>query len=173
MSERFEIPEEIYDEEQWEKSLWEELDRQMKAVRKKAFADYKEFRRNSDIPCDYLREELEGLECVESIGFVSGFYEVKKSRRVQYRLNPDGLEELKQALPDPHLKKWFDKVLFDKQDYSWDYIVSGSGEADDVEYQTAVWTSYCHQRTECEDSYYGLFALPMSDGRFWLLYYSC
>lgn len=168
MSELFEIPEEIYDEEQWEK-----LDRQMKAVRKKAFADYKEFRRNSDIPYDYLREKLEGLECVESIGFVSGFYEVKKSGRVQYRLNSDGLKELKQALPDPHLKKWFNKVSFDKQDEFWDYIVSGSGEADDVEYQTAVWTSYCHQRTEWKGSYYGVFALPMSDGRFWLLYYNC
>ena len=171
MNELFEIPEEIYDEEQWEKSLCEELDRQMKAVKKKAFADYKEFRRNSDIPYDYLREELDGLECVESIGFVSGFHEVKKRGRVQYKLNPDGLEELKQALPDPHLK-WFDKVLFDKQDESWGYVVTGCGE-DDVEYRTAVWTSYCHQRTEWEDSYYGFFALPMSDGRFWLLYYRC
>lgn len=168
MSELFEIPEEIYDEEQWEKSLLEELDRQMKAVRKKAFADYKEFRRNSDIPYDYLREELEGLEFVESIGFVSGFHEVKKRGRVQYKLNPDGLEELKQALPDPYLK-WFDKVLFDKQDELWNYI----GEDDDMEFWTAEWTSYCHQRTEWDDSYYGLFALPMSDGRFWLLYYKC
>ena len=173
MSELFEIPEEYYSEEYGRESLLEELGRQMKSVKKKAFVDYKGFRRNSDIPYDYLREELKGLEYVESIGFVSGFYEVKKYGRVRYRLNPDGLEELKQALPDPYLKKWFDKVSFDKQDESWDYIVSGSGEDDDVEYRTAVWTSYCHQRTEWDDSYYGFFALPMSDGRFWLLYYRC
>ena len=172
MSEQFETPEEIYDEEQWMNSLWEEHDRQMKAVKKKAFADYKEFRRNSDIPYDYLREELEGLEYVESIGFVSGFYEVEEYGRKRYRLNPEGLEELKQALPDPYCN-WFDKVSFDKQDESWGYIVSGNGEDDDVEYRTAVWTSYCHQRTDWEDSYYGFFALPMSDGRFWLLYYKC
>ena len=172
MNELFEIPEEIYDEEQWEKSLWEEYDRWEKAIKKKAFADYKEFRRNSDIPYDYLREELEGLEYVESIGFVSGFHEVEEYGRKRCMLKPDGLEELKQTLLNSRLN-WFDKVSFDKQDESWDYIVSGSGEDDDVEYRTAVWTSYCHQRTYWEDSYYGFFALPMSDGRFWLLYYRC
>lgn len=172
MSELFEIPEEIYDGEQWEKSLWEEHDRQMKAAKKKAFADYKEFRRNSDIPYDYLREELEGLGYVESIGFVSGFHEVEEYGRKRYMLKPDGLEELKQALPDPYCS-WFDKVSFDKQDESWDYIVPGSEEDDDAEFRTEEWTSYLHQRTNWEDSYYGFFALPMSDGRFWLLYYRC
>ena len=39
MSELFEIPEEIYEEEQWEKSLWKEHDRWKKAVKKKEFAD--------------------------------------------------------------------------------------------------------------------------------------
>ena len=172
MSEQFEISEEIYDEEQWMNCLWEEHDRRMKAVKKKAFADYKEFRRNSEYPYDYLREELEGLEYVESVGFVSGFYKVEEYGMVRYRLNPEGLEELKQALPDPHCS-WFDKVSFDKQDESWGYIVPGSREDDDVEFKTAVWTSYLHQRTDWEDSYYGFFALPMSDGRFWLLYYKC
>ena len=171
MSELFEIPEEIYNEEQWDKSLWEEHDRQVKAVKKKAFADYKEFRRNSDIPYDYLREELEGLEYIESIGLVSGFHEVEKYGRTRYRLNPDGLEELKQSLLDPYCN-WFDKVSFDRQEESWDYVVPECGN-DDVEFRTAEWVSYCHQRTEWEDSYYGFFALPMSDGRFWLLYYKC
>lgn len=172
MSEQFEIPEEIYDDVQWMNSLWEEHDRQMKTVKKKAFADYKEFRRNSEYPYDYLREELKGLDYVESVGFVTGFYEVEEYGRKRYRLNSDGLEELKQTLSDSHLN-WFDKVSFDKQDESWDYIVSGSGEDDNVEFQTAVWTLYIHQHTEWEDSYYGFFALPMSDGRFWLLYYQC
>ena len=173
MSELFEVPEEIYDEEQWEKSLWEEHDRWVKTVRKKALADYKVFRQFSDIPYDYLREELEQMEFVESIGFMSGFDKVQRYGKICYQIRQTDIESLKAALSDPVLG-WFDQVCFDKQDGCCDIFVPELDTEEECGYRTVEWEEYVHQRSDYwGDSYYGFFALPMNDGRFWLLYYKC
>lgn len=162
----------IDDEDYFESEMWKKHEEWMAYVKKKAFEDYKEFRRHSDIPYGYIKEELEGLEFIESIGFISGFDEVQRYGKTCYQIRPTDVSALKATLSDPYTG-WFDTVCFDKQKEFYDVYDPELDAEDEYGYRTLEWDEYVHQRTEWEDCYYGFIAFQMTDGRFWLLYYKC
>lgn len=169
-----EILEEILDDDDnyFEPEDWKKLEEWLAYVKKKSLHDYKEFRKYTNIPHEYLKDELEGMEFVESIGFITGFDEVQRYGKTCYQIRQADIGSLKATLSDPYTG-WFDKVCFDKQEECCDIRVPELDTEEDFGYSTVEWEEYVHQRTDWEDCYYGFFALPMTDGRFWLLYYKC
>lgn len=170
MNEEFEEIEDWFAED-YERAAKEYEEWRAEAL-KRSLKDYKEFRHHSNIPYDCVKDWLEGMEYMESVGFISGFNEVCRYGKTYYQIRQEEVQPLKDALPDKSIG-WFGEELFEVQTGSWDVLVPELDTEDEIGYRTVEWTEYVDQRTEWEDSYYGFIAFSMTDGRYWLLYFKC
>ena len=171
-----EIEEEIttdYDN-YFESEEWKSYLEWVSKLKRKTIRDYKEFRRHSNIPYGYIKEELGCMEEVTSVGFISGFNPTKRGGKDVFQIKEEDSERILQDLGELQCNEWFQYAFFNKQWEAYD-LPSPKGYSEE-EWDTIVyeWEEFVAQRSDYwGDTYYGYIALPMEDGRFWLLYYKC
>lgn len=143
-------------------------------VKKKSIADYKEFRRHSEMPYAYIREELSCMDEVISIGFISTFIPLTRYGKEVFQIKDEECSKLLEGLGDLQNIEWFQHAYFEKQWNAFDLPIPKGYSEDEWDPQIYEWDEYIAQRSDYWGySYFGYIALPMTNGRFWLLYYKC
>ena len=160
----------------------------------KALSDYKTYRKNalSYMPADFYREEAENLSHIWSLGFVD-VVEVEKYGKTYYNLTEESLKEIfpddgfhrnpnlevQEELYDVWVKKdsmtELQKEIYDKwvADGKTSEYVQEYEDAPDEFTITHSMNKLIRQYCNYEDDYSGYIALPMKDGRYWLIEFNC
>ena len=158
-------------EEIFNSIAFKEEEEKLLLARKKLFSDYRKYRHHSDVPYDYIKEEITGLEYIESVGFFSGFDTTQKYGKTYYILKPEDVKKLNRNESGENLWSWLDFALFTVEDREYEFVSEENGEY----YVTkkVKFVEYIAQRCDFEDCYRGFIGLPMTDGRYWMIYYNC
>lgn len=183
-------------DEEMDKEMQIVLDAYYEEERKqrlKMLTDYRKYRKNalSYMPADYYREEAENMMSLWSYGFVE-VEETTQYNKTYYKLTETSVKEafgdsIQQYLTlktqEETWDEWFESVdklpkhikeIYDK------WIENGQigdnvetyDDSDEVQI-THTMTILIRQFNSYEDDYHGYIALPMKDGRYWLIGYSC
>lgn len=167
-----------YTEEEWndyyESEEWKSYLDWINKLKSKTLKDYREFRRYSDMPYRHIKEELSCMDEITSIGFISGFVPTKRYKKEVFQIKDEDSVRLLEELGDLQNNEWFQHAYFDKQWNAFDLPIPNGYNEEEWDTQTYEWDEFIAQRSDYwGDSYYGYMAIPMKDGRYWLLYYKC
>lgn len=183
-------------DEEMDKEMQKVLDAYYEEERKqrlKMLADYRKYKKNalSYMPADYYREEAENMMNLWSYGFVE-VEETTQYNKTYYKLTESSVKEafgdsIQQYLTlktqEETWDEWFESVdklpihikeIYDKwiENGQFGDNVETYDDSDEVQI-THTMTILIRQFNSYEDDYHGYIALPMKDGRYWLIGYSC